>query len=140
MRRLLLLILLPLTACAPSMGRTDAGPLLTRGAAPKGPLINSRLAFGLNYPDGTRTPGPDQALDERLSAALLGTQYSCVSGRTEHVVLPNSGAFNTVNDRLKRIGYSVTEVAQDTYLFSRDFDVLAAHADALNLSLCETRW
>lgn len=70
----------------------------------------------------------------------MGTQYTCVSGRTEHGVLPDASAFTTVNDRLKRIGSTVTEITQDTYLFSRDFDVLAAHADALNLSLCEARW
>lgn len=140
MRRLLLLLLLPLTACAPAAGRTDAGSLLTRTAAPEGPLIESRLAFGLRYPEGTRTPGPDSTLDERLTTALRGTQYSCVNGRSEHITLPDAQGFSSVGERLKRIGYTVTELAPDTYLFTRDFDVIAAHADTLNLSLCETRW
>lgn len=128
------------TSCAPATGRTNAGTQLQLSAAPAGPLVDSRLAFGLRYPDGTRTPGPDSALDERLNTSLQGTRHACIEGRYEHATLPGAEAFPALDERLHAIGYRVSNVKPDTYLVSRDFDVFALYADGNTVSLCETRW
>lgn len=128
------------TACTPQLNRTDAGPMLRLPPAPAGALVDSRLAFGLRYPADTTTPGPDATLDRTLQDSLEGTRYTCIAGRTEHAVFPDAGSYAGIDERLRTIGYTVTPIKADTYLISRDFDVIAAHAHGNTLSLCETRW